>query len=164
MATIPGAKHWPHAKQPAALAALLREFVATLPAPQSTPDQASQEGWRGASASKSSAGFAARFAPDVTLEAAVLVRVVRGRETVSQVPQQASSIYCELQFTHQASVANRTCMERRAVTDEGVKVNGITVLVKDADGQIVEAAIHHRPLLGVVRFSAELRDRVGGDS
>jgi hypothetical protein len=42
----------------------------------------------------------------------------------------------------------------------GVEQAGITVLVEDADGRIVEVAIHHRPLNGALRFSAELRDRV----
>ena len=42
----------------------------------------------------------------------------------------------------------------------GVALAGITVLVEDADGRIVDVAIHHRPLNGALRFSAELRDRV----
>jgi hypothetical protein len=42
----------------------------------------------------------------------------------------------------------------------GVELAGITVLVEDADGRIVDVAIHHRPLNAALRFSAELRDRV----
>jgi hypothetical protein len=33
-------------------------------------------------------------------------------------------------------------------------------MIEDADGRIVDVAIHHRPLNAALRFSAELRDRV----
>jgi hypothetical protein len=35
----------------------------------------------------------------------------------------------------------------------GVELAGVTVLVEDADGRIVEMAIHHRPLNAALRFS-----------
>ena len=38
----------------------------------------------------------------------------------------------------------------------------MTVLTKDEHGQIVRAAIHHRPLGPALRFSAELRRRLAG--
>jgi len=39
-------------------------------------------------------------------------------------------------------------------------LRGVTVLTKDADGRIVRAAIHHRPLGAALRFSAELGERL----
>ncbi len=38
----------------------------------------------------------------------------------------------------------------------------ITILERDARGKVVTAAIHHRPLDAVLRFSAEIRDRSAG--
>ena len=35
-------------------------------------------------------------------------------------------------------------------------------LDRDGDGKVTSAAIHHRPLPMVLRFSAELRDRLSG--
>jgi hypothetical protein len=38
----------------------------------------------------------------------------------------------------------------------------VTILTKDDSGRVVHAAIHHRPLGVVLRFSAELRKRLTG--
>jgi pimeloyl-ACP methyl ester carboxylesterase len=175
LVTVAGAGHWPHVEQPAAVAALLEEFLTTLPGGAATGEAdggcstgssggssgGSENSWRGAFSSKSDADFAAAFAPEVTLRARTLVSPVRGRVAVTQVMAAASGIYQELEFTHQARSGARTYLEWRAVAFGGVELAGITVLVEDADGRIVDVAIHHRPLNGVLRFSAELRDRVG---
>jgi pimeloyl-ACP methyl ester carboxylesterase len=170
LGTVAEAGHWPHVEQPAAVAALLEEFLATLPGGAATRDSdgdsstgssgGSDHGWRGAFASKSGVDFAAAFAPEVALQASTLVSPVRGRDEVTQVMAAASGIYQELEFTHQARAGDRTYLEWRAVAFGGVELAGITVLVEDADGRIVDVAIHHRPLNGALRFSAELRDRV----
>jgi putative SOS response-associated peptidase YedK len=44
----------------------------------------------------------------------------------------------------------------------GERVAGVTVLTTDASGKITAIAIHHRPLPGVLRFSAELRRDLAG--
>ena len=44
----------------------------------------------------------------------------------------------------------------------GVQIEGVTVLEHDASSNIVAVAIHHRPLGPVLRFSAEIRDRLAG--
>jgi hypothetical protein len=160
--SLPKAGHWPQLERAAAFGALLREFRRALP--QRAGDEATrtQGTWRGAFAHKSGPEFAAALALDVTLHATVLVRPVHGRDAVSTVLGAGSSIYAELEFTHQADDGNRTFLEWRAVTEEGDHLAGITVLVHDAEGRIVEAKIHHRPLLGALRFAAELKKRVGG--
>ncbi|HYZ54998.1 MAG TPA: hypothetical protein VE733_16040 [Streptosporangiaceae bacterium] len=43
-----------------------------------------------------------------------------------------------------------------------MQIQGVIVLTKDEHGQIVRAAIHHRPLGPALRFSAELRRRLAG--
>jgi hypothetical protein len=167
---VADAGHWPHVEQPAAVAALLEQFLTTLPGAAANRDShgdsstgspgGSDDGWRRAFTSKSAADFAAAFAPQITLQGSTLVTPVRGRDEVTQVMAAASGIYQELEFTHQARAGARTYLEWRAVAFGGVELAGITVLVEDADGRIVDVAIHHRPLNGALRFSAELRDRV----
>jgi len=55
-----------------------------------------------------------------------------------------------------------TFLEWRARTHSGVSLDGVTVLERDDAGLISRVAIHHRPLDGVLAFSAELRDRTVG--
>ena len=170
LVTVADVGHWPHVEQPAAVAALLEEFLTTLPGGAATGQShgdsstgswgGSHDSWRGAFASKSDAGFAAALALQVTLQASTLVSPIQGRDEVTQVMAAASGIYQELEFTHQARAGARTYLEWRAVAFGGVELAGITVLVEDADGRIIDVAIHHRPLNAALRFSAELRDRV----
>jgi hypothetical protein len=170
LVTVADVGHWPHVEQPAAVAALLEEFLTTLPGGAATGQShgdsstgswgGSDDSWRGAFASKSDAGFAAAFALQVTLQASTLVSPIQGRDEVTQVMAAASGIYQELEFTHQARAGARRYLEWRAVAFGGVELAGITVLVEDADGRIIDVAIHHRPLNAALRFSAELRDRV----
>ena len=56
----------------------------------------------------------------------------------------------------------RTYLEWEVVAFGDVQLSGITVLTKNDAGQIERAAIHHRPLGGGLRFSAELRRRLTG--
>ena len=50
----------------------------------------------------------------------------------------------------------------RATAFGGMQIDGITILERHASGKIVAAAIHHRPVGAVLRFSAEIRDRLAG--
>ena len=74
----------------------------------------------------------------------------------------ASSIYESLEFTAEAHSGSTTYLQWRATAFGGMEIKGITVLERDADGKVVAAAIHHRPLDVVLRFSAEIRDRLAG--
>jgi pimeloyl-ACP methyl ester carboxylesterase len=161
---IEGAGHWPHLERPSAVAARLDEFLA-----QSLPDRGAitaagvrSQGWTDAFASKSAERFGAAFAEDVVLEAANLRRPVEGREQVMRVMGTASGIYESLRFTHEASSGPRTYLEWEATALGGLELRGVTVLTKDDSGQVVQAAIHHRPLGAALRFSAELRKRLAG--
>jgi hypothetical protein len=53
-------------------------------------------------------------------------------------------------------------LEWEAQAFGGVKLSGITTLTKNEQGKIVRAAIHHRPLGGALKFSAELGRRLHG--
>jgi SnoaL-like domain len=113
-------------------------------------------------ASKSAARFGAVFADDVVLEGTTLKRPVEGREQVMRVMGTASGIYESLQFTHEAHSGPRTYLEWEATAFGGRDLRGVTILTADDSGQVVHAAIHHRPLGAALRFSAELRTRLTG--
>ncbi|MDQ7809017.1 alpha/beta fold hydrolase [Amycolatopsis sp. A133] len=155
-AVLGNAGHWPHVEDPGAVAARLDSFLATLqPVPAA--------GWTQAFADKSAESFAQAFAEGVVLEASVLARPVRGRDAVKKVMGTASGIYESLEFTEQSHEDNRSYLEWRAVAFGGTEFAGVTVLTRDDGGEIVHAAIHHRPLGAALRFSLELRDRLTGE-
>jgi pimeloyl-ACP methyl ester carboxylesterase/ketosteroid isomerase-like protein len=154
---IEHAGHWAHVEQPARVAAVLDAFIETC---RSNGGGGAE--WARAFAEKSAASFAEAFAEDVVLEAAVLMRPIEGRDRVKQVMGVASNIYDSLEFTHEVTDGDRTYLEWEAVAFDGVQLRGITVLVKNHAGQILRVAIHHRPLGGGLRFSAELRRRLAG--
>ena len=161
---IERAGHWPHVEQPAALAAQLDRFLTehATSADGNIAADARPQGWTNAFASKSAEAFGEAFADDVVLEASVLTRPIEGRDRVMQVMGTASAIYESLVFTHEASAGPRTYLEWEATAFGGMVVRGVTVLTKDADGRVVRAAIHHRPLWAALRFSSELGQRLTG--
>ncbi|MFF3335659.1 hypothetical protein ACFYWX_40075 [Streptomyces sp. NPDC002888] len=57
-----------------------------------------------------------------------------------------SNTYEFLQFTHQATSGRRTYREWTAPALGGLQLKGVTVLVRDQQGRIEAAAIHHRLL------------------
>jgi len=81
---------------------------------------------------------------------------------VKAVMAAASNIYESLVFTHEAVNGPRSYLEWKAVAFGGQELLGVTVLEKNEAGQIVRVAIHHRPLKAALRFSQELRERLGG--
>lgn len=150
------AGHWPHIEQPAEVAAHLDRFLAEVSSSSDTND------WINAFSQKSATAFGEAFAAHVTLEASVLARPVEGRDRVKSVMAAASTIYEALRFTRETTDGPRTYLEWEATAFDGLSMKGVTVLTHDTDGQIVRAAIHHRPLGAVHRFSAELRERLRG--
>ena len=120
------------------------------------------QGWTTAFAEQSEKSFADTLAEDVTLEASGLAPPIVGRNRVKHVMGVGSKIYEAIAFTHQAESGARTYLEWQAKAFGGESLAGVTVLTKDEKGLIVHAAIHHRPLAALLRFSAELRERLRG--
>ena len=120
-----------------------------------------QQSWTETFHKKSADEFKKAFAQDVILEASVLLHPVEGIEQVKTVMGSASQMYDELVFTQEATNGPRTYLEweGRAV---GTQLFGITVLSKNDEGEIVRIAIHHRPMNGAIKFSAELGKRLRG--
>ena len=113
-------------------------------------------------AEKSRAAFADEFADDIVLEATTLAKRVEGKDYVATILGTASGIYESLEFTAEAHSGATSYLQWRATAFGGMEIKGITVLERDARGKIVTAAIHHRPLTAVLRFAAEIRDRLAG--
>lgn len=165
--TIKEAGHWPHVENPSAIAAHVDHFLAQVigEGSQSSTHNAAgvqSQGWTQAFANKSADTFAEAFDAEVVLEASVLRGPVEGRDNVKIVMAAASGIYESLEFTHQAVNGARTYLEWQATALGGMALRGVTILTKNESGQIVRAAIHHRPLDAALTFSTELGNRVGG--
>jgi hypothetical protein len=121
-----------------------------------------QQAWTEAFAKKSADAFQKSLAQDVVLEANTLVQPVEGIDQVKIVMATASAIYEELVFTQEASNGPRTYLEWQARALGGIELFDITVLSRNAKGEIARVAIHHRPLNAALRFSAELGNRLRG--
>ncbi len=122
----------------------------------------SVEGWRRGFADQSQSAFAQQFADEIVLEATTLAKPVKGKRSVAAVLATASSIYESLEFTAEVQSASTTYLQWRATAFGGIQIDGVTVLERDVSSKIVAAAIHHRPLGPVLRFSAEILDRFAG--
>ncbi|MEX3968198.1 alpha/beta fold hydrolase [Paraburkholderia sp. EG286B] len=155
--SIEHAGHWPHVEQPEALARIVGAFLANLGAASHLAGMpVAPQGWTRAFEHKSADAFADTFDPNVTLEASVLAKPVVGREQVKTVMAAASKIYEAISFTHEARHELRDYLEWKVQAFGGEQMRGITVLTKNAQGKIIHVAIHHRPLGGALKFSAEL--------
>ncbi|MFL9960303.1 alpha/beta hydrolase [Paraburkholderia sediminicola] len=158
--SIERAGHWPQVEQPNEVARIVGSFRADVePASHVARRLAvpvAPQGWTRAFEHKSADAFADAFAPNVVLEAGVLAKPVVGVDQVKTVMSAASKIYEALSFTHQAHNDMRDYLEWEVQAFGGEQMRGITVLTKNAEGKIAHVAIHHRPLGGALKFSAEL--------
>jgi pimeloyl-ACP methyl ester carboxylesterase len=161
---IRGVGHWPSAENPEALATLIANFTAALQQDSRVSDagNVSGESWTAAFAQRSESSFAASFAEDVHLEASVLRNPFDGRDTVASVLQEASSMYSYVEFLTEAESGRQRILTWQVATYSGLDLKGVTVLEHDDAGLIVSAAIHHRPLGALVKFSQDLGERLKG--
>ena len=120
------------------------------------------DGWRRSFADQSQSQFVEQFADEIVLQATTLAKPVEGKHSVAAVLATAGSIYESLEFTAGAQSASTTYLQWRATAFGGMQIVGVTVLERDVSSKIVAVAIHHRPLGPVLRFSAEIRDRLAG--
>ena len=120
------------------------------------------DGWRRSFADQSQSQFAEQFADEIVLQATTLAKPVEGKHSVAAVLATAGSIYESPEFTAEAQSASTTYLQWRATAFGGMQIEGVTVLGRDMSGEIVAVAVYHRPLGPVLRFSAEIRDRLAG--
>lgn len=153
---IDGGGHWVHVEFAGEVASAIAAFADDIAGGATTA------GWRHAFAQQSRTSFAEAFADDVVLDATTLMEPVVGRDAVATVLGVASSIYETLEFTSETTAGSTSYVQWRATAFGGMAIRGITILERDAEGRVASAAIHHRPLGAVLRFSAEIRDRLAG--
>ena len=116
--------------------------------------------WKRAFAERSGGSFADALAQDVVLEASTLNMPVVGRENVKRVMEAASKLYECLVFTEQAAEGQRQYLEWTARAFNGVRLDGVTVIIRNERGMIARVAIHHRPLQGALLFSQRLGEQL----
>jgi len=155
-AVVEGGGHWLHVEYPDEVGAMIVEFNEAI------VGERQAAGWRRAFADQAQTAFADQFADDIVFEATTLAKTVEGKQQVATVLAAASSIYESLEFTAEDHSGSTTYLQWRATAFGGTEIKGITVLERNASGKVAAAAIHHRPLDAVLRFSAEIRDRLDG--
>jgi hypothetical protein len=116
--------------------------------------------WRRALGDKSGATFAEVAAPHVRLEGSIYATPIDGRDNVWTSLRAAGGITDALRFTHESTAPDRSYLEWE-LDALGQRFQGVTVLTLDRSGLIENVALHHRPLGGVLAFSAELGRRLG---
>jgi hypothetical protein len=116
--------------------------------------------WTRALRDESGATFAQVAAPHVRLEGSIFARPIDGREKVWTSLRAGGGITDTLSFTHESAAPGRSYLEWE-LEALGQRFAGVTVLSFDGSGLIDTVALHHRPLGGVLAFSAELGRRLG---
>jgi hypothetical protein len=105
--------------------------------------------------------FSAAFTTNVTLDASVLPRTIRGAQDVRAFFGAARGMYDTIAFTREENSALRTYLEWEGEF-AGRLIAGATILAKDAVGLIESIRLFHSPLFLVNDFSAELLRRLAG--
>lgn len=104
--------------------------------------------------------FSEAVTPQVRLEGSIFAAALSGREKVWTVIHTAGSITESLNFVHESTKSDRSYLEWE-VQALGTRLAGVTVLGYDRSGRIDTVVFHHRPLGGVLAFSAEMGRRLG---
>jgi hypothetical protein len=116
--------------------------------------------WTEALQDESGATFRQVAAPHVRLEGSIFASPIVGREKVWTSLRAAGGITDALRFTHESTAPDRSYLEWE-LEALGQRFQGVSVLTLDGSGLIENVALHHRPLGGVLAFSAELGRRLG---
>lgn len=116
--------------------------------------------WREALSDRSGETFGKVVAPQVRLEGSIFATPVVGREKVWTSLRAAGGITDALSFTHESTTSDRSYLEwKLEALDQ--RFDGVTVLSFDSAGLVDNVAVHHRPLGGLLVFSAEMGRRLG---
>jgi hypothetical protein len=114
--------------------------------------------WRAALSDETAFGEA--VTPQVRLEGSIYAAPLSGPAKVWTALRTAGGITEALNFTHESTTPERSYLEWELAA-LGQRFEGVTVLSFDGSGLIENVALHHRPLGGVLAFSAEMGRRLG---
>jgi dihydrofolate reductase len=117
--------------------------------------------WRAFVRKNGTPEFAASFAPDVSLDTAVMNGPCIGVDQVGWFFAATTKMYDHLDFTHETVAGRKTYMEWQGQAF-GAPIAGATIVTRNAAGLIESIRLYHRPLSAVIRFSAELAKRLEG--
>jgi len=116
--------------------------------------------WREALSDRTGVTFGKVVAPHVSLEGSIFAAPINGREKVWTSLRAAGGITDALSFTHESTASGRSYLEwKLEALDQ--QFEGVTVLSFDSSGLVDNVAVHHRPLGGLLAFSAEMSRRLG---
>ena len=128
-----------------------------------------ESGWANAFGSQDFSEFEKLFTEDAILDGATLVKTIKGRKQVAATYGSASQYYEYCNFTSQATCVSpyakdgtRTFLEWELKTLDGMKMEGVTIIDKNANGEIFKCATLHRPLGEGLLFSNHLRNATKG--
>jgi hypothetical protein len=116
--------------------------------------------WTRALRDETGAAFRKVAAPHVRLEGSIFAAPIDGREKVWTSLRTGGGITDTLSFTHESAAPDRSYLEWE-LEALGQRFAGVTVVSFDGSGLIDNVALHHRPLGGVLAFSAEMGRRLG---
>jgi hypothetical protein len=116
--------------------------------------------WKAALSNASGAAYGELVTPQVRLEGSIFATPITGRENVWTSLRTAAGITDALRFTHESTASDRSYLEWE-LEALAQRFEGVTVLTFDSSGLVANIALHHRPLGGVLAFSAEMGRRVG---
>jgi hypothetical protein len=116
--------------------------------------------WTRALRDETGATFREVAAPHVRLEGSIFATPIDGREKVWTSLRTGGSITDTLRLTRESAAPDRSYLEWE-LEALGRRFAGVTVLSFDGSGLIYNVALHHRPLGGVLAFSAEMGRRLG---
>ena len=117
------------------------------------------EGWLAIARERDPVRFAAAFVAAVRLDLAVMDDPMTGTGELRRYLTASRGMFQAIAFTHQADAGGRTYLtwEGRFADRD---IAGATVLVRNAEGAIVNVQIYHRPRDQAVAFSKELTARL----
>jgi len=115
--------------------------------------------WTGALRDESGATFAQVAAPHVRLEGSIFARAIDGREKVWASLRAGGGITDTLSFTHESAAPDRAISNGSSWPSASDSRESPSSASTAPD--IDNVALHHRPLGGVLAFSAEMGRRLG---
>lgn len=100
--------------------------------------------------------FSAAFSSHPSMDGSVLPGTVNGAAGIRKVFDATRRMYDTIAFKSEVNTPARVYLEWEGVF-EGAVVAGVTVLGKNAGGQIEHVQLYHRPTAQVLAFSQELQ-------
>lgn len=105
--------------------------------------------------------FLEDLAPDAELTGTVLRKAVRGRDNIRQVVDVVGKLYASQTATFLAGVEGRTFLQYDATLHNGMALQAVAVIERNADGSVPRVNVSISPLAAVLSLSAQLGARLG---